>query len=352
MRHRPFLLLGAFCALGVIGSLLAAPGVQAEPEATGLSAGAVELKHKGFRTFAFVLPEPRFLPVSGGFDFREVGGANFKATLDGEALQVDTDGDGEVDTKLEGKDAFLRLKAANGFRYAARLVNTPRGWMYAPGGALVGKIGETRITLIDQDGNGRHGDKADAMIVGRSDHATWFSQVVNVDGQLHTIRIAKDGRQLHHEPYAGAAGTLDGVQKHRADAKLLAAIVRSEDGAHSFDLAKAEKGLRVPAGRYLLQGGALGLGDNLVRFRQGKTPALEVKPDSTRVLAWGAPLRADFAYERKGDEVHFDPRNVRYFGAAGEEYIDWHPCGKSPEFRIVDAQKATEIATAIFAGNC
>ena len=348
--------LGAVALAAV--SLAGLPGpCQAGPEEAGaapkaLPAGTVPLKHKAWRSFSIVLPQESFQLVPGGFDFRAAGGARFLATVEGEALAVDTDGDGTTDVRMEGKDGFLRLRTPAGFRYAARLVHTPNGWAYGPGGGLVGKIGDTRITLIDQNGNGSHGDVGvDALIVGRSRYATFLSRVVNLNGALHTIEVAADGRTLRHAPYTGPSGSLDGMRKHRADAKLLCSIVRSEDGRFSFDLANSASGLRVPSGRYLLHSGRLGLGDNLVQFRRGSAKVIEVKKDGATTLAWGAPLQAEFAFQRQGDEVQFDPQSVRYRGAAGEEYFGWHPCGKSPEFRILDARSATEIATAIFAGS-
>ena len=69
-------------------------------------------------------------------------------------------------------------------------------------------------------------------------------------------------------------------------------------------------------------------------------------------LRTGGPTRAEFAYQREGDEIVFSPAAVWYYGAAGEEYKDWNPVGKSPEFTIKDSNTGRVLASAIFPGTC
>lgn len=348
MRNRISLLAAATCIL-LAGVALAGP--DAEPAAE--AAVDVALKFKAARSWSYDLPAERFRPVSGAFDFTAAGGARFVVALDGDALAVDTDGDGATDVKVTGKQGFVRLatKGAKPFTYAVRLVNTAGGWQYASGGVRVGKIGDTRITLIDQNGDGRYdGYGEDAMIVGRSKSACFVSHAINVAGELRSITVNKDGTRLVYAPWRGAAGTLDLASKWDAQAKLQSAIVRSEDGRFSFDLAKAPAGMRVPAQRYVLHSGKLGLGENVVRFTRGRAKLLAVAKDATMVVAAGGPLAAEFAYRRAGAEVVFDPGVLRYFGRAGEEYVGWKPFGKSPVFTVRDAGTNKEIAQAIFTG--
>ena len=106
----------------------------------------------------------------------------------------------------------------------------------------------------------------------------------------------------------------------------------------------------MPAGRYALHSGKLGLGENVVRFTGGRAQALEVAQADTTVVAAGGPLSAEFAYQRSGAEIVFSPAGLRYFGRAGEEYVSWQPFGKSPVFTVTDAGTRKEIAKAIFTG--
>jgi len=354
-RARPGSLLRASCLLAVTvcAVALAAGPSLAGPRDTGVAelTHDVALAYKPMRSWKIELPGESFRKVSGAFDLTAAGGKRYDLEVVGSGLHVDTDGDGALDAKVEGKSGFLRFKGDEGFSYAVRLVNGATGWLYAASGARVGKLDGVRITLIDQDGNGSYADFGkDAMIVGSSKSASFLSRVVNVGGTLHHIEVAKDGAKLTHEPYTGAAGTLDVAADFDTDAKLLSAIVRNKRGDVSFDVGRASAGLRVPAGRYTLHSGRLGLGDSVVRVRTGRARTIEVKKDERAALAWGGPVRAEFAYQRSGDEVVLTPDTVRYYGRAGEEYFDWKPFGKSPEFTIVDAAQRKEIAKAIFTG--
>ncbi len=349
MRNRPSLLMTVFC-LVLGGVAMAGPD---ESPATASENGTCQLKYKAARAWRVDLPAERFTTVSSALDFTQAGGPRFAVELQGDALAVDTDADGKTDVKVTGKEGFVRLatKGEKPFTYAVRLRNAGSGWHYAAGGMRVGKVGETRITLIDQNGDGRYdGYGEDAMIVGRSKSAAFLSRVVNVAGALHRIEVAPDGGSIRHAPYTGPSGTLDVASKWDAQAKLQSVIVKSADGAYSFDLARSKGGHRVPAGRYVLHGGKLGLGENVVRFTNGRAKAIDVAKESKTVIAAGAPLVAEFAYQRNGAEVVFDPATLRYFGRAGEAYTVWQPFGKSPEFTVTDSKKGTEIAKAIFTG--
>jgi hypothetical protein len=339
----------------VLGLLSSAP-----PAADGTE---VELSYKSYRTWDIVLPAEQFVRVSGGFGITHCKGERFAAKLDGTALEIDTDGDGKVDTTVVGKQddlgnrsarVTLRGETRDGkpFTYSARLVDTGTGWHFAASGAMVGKIGETRVQLIDQNNNGRYDDFGeDAMIVGRSKFATFLSRVVNVGGELHTLQIAPDGSSLTHAPFQGEVGVLDLRTGLETKGKLLSAIVRSADGDVCFDLARAKEGLRVPSGTYSLHSGKFGLGQASAYVRAGRMASIEVAAGEPTVLDWGGPLQGEFKYVRSGGEVVISPADVTYFGKAGEEYRIWDPVGKSPEFTIKEVKAGTELAKAMFPGS-
>jgi hypothetical protein len=329
----------------------AAPPKPLPEGATALAAGELTLKYKPARRWSYELPAAAFRKVAGAIDLTAAGGATFATAIEGSALTVDTDGDGKADVTIEGESGYVRLRTKTGFDYSVRLKNEGKGWFYAASGARVGKLGETRITLIDQDGDGRYdGVGRDAMIVGSSRTACFLSRTVNVAGALLTLQVAPDGGSLRHTPYAGKAGRLDLMRNWDAQARLQSAIVRSADGEHSFDLARHHEGLAVPAGRYVLHGGQLGLGKSTVRFRRGNAKPIVVAEGKTTAVLGGGPLSAEFAYQRRGGEVILTPDSLRWFGRGGEEYFAWKPFGKSPEFTIADTKIRKEIGKAIFTG--
>lgn len=320
-----------------------------------LDRGSVELTHRVVREWNLELPAEQFTPVSATLPFEGTLGRTFKTGLEGTALAVDSDGDGEFDVRADGKSALVRLrgKAADGSKrtYALRLTNQS-GWRFASSGVQRGKIGDTKIRLIDQNNNGSFADFGeDAVIVGRGRYASFLAPVLRVKGQLLQISVTPDGSTLRYEPYTGATGQLD-LGDNGSTVKLLQAMIRSADGRLCFDLAGASGAQTLPAGRYHLLAGQLGLGKNRVRFERGRSQAFVVTAGETTKLSWGGPVSAEFAYHRVNNELNLSPDQVWYYGEAGEQYTGWFPLGKSPEFTIRNRKTGREIAQAYFPGTC
>lgn len=333
----------------MIGSLLTLTLLGAPPGGPGPE--IVPLAHKRHRDWSIQLPAETFTPVRDGIRLGE--GRFFAAALDGTGLRLDLDGDGAMDVTLEGEGGSVLLRGADGFRYAARLVQGVDGWAFAAGGAMTGTAEGVKVAVIDQDNDGVYGEVGeDAVLVGRGTTATWLGRTLSVGGRLHTVRVAEDGSELSLEPYAGETGRLGVVQGFEGEGRILSAVVRSLDGEHCLDLAAYDEAVEVPAGRYRLLSGSIGLSTMAVAVGPGGSPAVEVAAGGDAVLAWGGPVRAEFAFQRSGDQLAFSPDHVWYFGANGEEYTKWWPVGKSPVFTVTDETTEQEVARAMFPGSC
>ena len=318
---------------------------------TTVKAGTAELKYRSFRKWQIELPAEQFSPVGKGFSFQESLGAQFATELEGTSLKIDSDGDGSLDVTVDGPEGMVTLHGSEGRRYAVRLLDR-QGWRFAPGGALRGKILGERIQLIDQNLDGDYTDVGeDAIIVGRGKIASFLSQVISVNGTLVELSVSNDGSSIDYRPYTGPTGTLK-LGPCETKAKVLSAVVRSVDGRYCFDLAKSQEGPTVPAGNYTLLSGAIGLGDNRVDMVTGRSKSFEVGTGGTREVAWGGPVKAEFAYRHASGQVDLSPDAVWYYGASGEQYTGWNPLGKSPEFTIRNKKTGREIAQAYFPGTC
>lgn len=323
--------------------------------ASWTTAGAgekVALKYKTYRDWKVLLPAEKFLPIKGQISFAGACQEKFKVGLEGTMLSVDTNGDAETDLAVRGKEGVVTLRgtAASGgkFTYSMRLKNAG-GWKYAASGAMVGRLGGQKIQLIDQNGNGRYDDIGkDAMIVGRGDVASFLSKVVSVRGKLLELKIAPDGSSITTSPYRGAKGKLDLLGGYGSKAKLMAAVVISTDRKYSFNLSR--RAAEIPAGDYLLFGGRVALGANVTRFGKGRSSTIKVADGKTTSFAWGGPITVDFVYDRRGGKIVFDPASVWYYGSGGEQYFDWQPFGRSPEFVVTDLETGKQIIKAIFGG--
>ena len=320
------------------------------------SAGAevVELKYKTYRSWDLVLPAESFLKVSGDFGFPDSSPSKFKTKLDGAALRIDRNADGEMEAVVGGKGGLVTLQgkthSGDKFLYAVRLIKTNAGWSYAASGAALGMIDGQKIRIIDQNNNGRYDDYgADAIVIGQGRYASFLSEVINVRGKLYSIDVSTDGLSLDCEPYSGERGTLDLTTQFATKGKLLAVIVRSADGKKSFDLAGGP--LEIPAGSYELDHGRIGVGRNVVTFMRGELGTITVEPEKERTLALGEPVKIKFNYLRQPGRVIMDPKLVRYVGRSGEVYADWNPFGGSPQFDVRDTVTGEQIALAVFGGT-
>ena len=195
-------------------------------------AKALELTYKTYRDWDLVLPQESFARVSGNFHFPSLSSSPFIARLDGSALRIDRDADGELDAKVEGVEGLVTLRAeteaGEKLRYSVRLKRTNAGWVFAASGAVLGILDGQKIRIIDQNNNGRHDDYGeDAMVIGQGRYASFLSRVINVRGKLYSIEVSEDGRTLNYKPYVGATGTLDLSSRFATKGKLLSAIILS-----------------------------------------------------------------------------------------------------------------------------
>jgi hypothetical protein len=310
----------------------------------------VELSPKVHRAWKFRLPEERWSVVGTKIDLEDSLGSTFATRATGTAIEFDLDGDGRFDAKVEGQSGFVVLKGKSG-KYALRLRNQGR-WECAPASSMQGKIGKTRVRVIDLDGNGRFDDYGrDAMIVGSGRSGSYLSRVIALpDGSLHEIEMAPHGRSLLLQPFAGDTGSLSIAWPNRG--KVLRAVVNSVDGRHSFELsAKLASAIKLPEGEYYLHSALIGLSDRRVSVDQGKAETVEVDAREPTVMELGGPLVAEYGFARRGRDYQFDPYDIAYFGRGGERYYAWTPDGKSPRIVVRARKTGREIAQSYFPGS-
>ena len=330
---------------------------------------SVDLRYRSYRNWSLQLPRETWFPLKNGIRISHAGGESFAFEFEGTSLRVDTDGDGELDrtikalvdpkTMVSSTRVILNGtdKSGKPFRYAARLRNDADGWEWAPGGAMAGTIntqaGPIPVRIIDQNGNGKFNDVgSDAMIVGNTDHAMMLSTTVYVDEKLQTIAISEDGKSFQLSDYQGPTSEIDMSTSFNSKAVLLSSVIISADRNHSFDVAAIEGPVRVPAGKYTVVAGVVGLGQHRVTISAGRMKPLALEANRSKKFDWGGPVASEFQFARVGDAVQFSPNAIWYYGKAGEQYTGWHPIGKSPEFKVLDADTQVVLEVAILPGSC
>lgn len=320
---------------------------------------------RAVRTWPIELPTDPFRKVSGEIPVAHDRGSGFSVAAAGHGLAIDTDGDGEVDRTVEGREhPETKLRQARvtltgerdgaAFTYPVRLELREGGWAWASSSVMQGMVGKTAVKLIDLDGNGSFTDVGrDAVALGGSEVAQFLGETLVLDGALKSIAFerTKDGLSVLSSAYEGEVGTLDLRSEFGGKGVMLGAVVQSVDRKHSFELASAKAGAKVPVGRYRLVSAQLGLGEARANADTGMMRSMKVKAGKTTALRWGAPVKASFTFGSKGSEIVLDPEKVHYVGAARERWVGWNPIGKSPTFHVKDATTGKVLVDAMFPGS-
>lgn len=330
--------------------LLASAAVSQAPAVTS---GDVPLEFKTTRKPIYELPASVWSQVGQAIELQARLGSPVSAQVKGTQLQVDGDGDGIFELRVEGtKSRIITLggKSKGAGRYAVEIQDRG-GWKFRSACSLVAKVSDVSIRLFDQNNNGRFDDFGeDAVIVGRGRVASFLSRTLNINGELYEIEIDSANERLSFEPFDGDAGTLS--VSVATQAKVLGAVVCSADGKYSFELSRAASPVKLPVGNYSLYSATIGLGKNRVKVRKGAYPDIQIQSGASSEITWGGPVRADFTYLRANSEIRLSPETIRYFGKSGEEYYAWYPDGKSPRIVIDDGKTGRQIAEAYFPGTC
>ena len=324
----------SLCALAA-GVLICSSANAQEVETT-------TLKYKSVKNWDYFLPNDRaaWRTVGSELPIAQNGASGFAVDNRPFKLGIDTDGNGKTDQDVKGVAGFALLKgkdqAGESFKYAVRIRKGSSDWEFASSGVYTGKIAGETVSLIDLNGNGVWNEIGkDAMVVGKSDAASFLSAVVNLNGALYTLDASADGQSMTATPYTGDSGVLNINANYETKGELLSAVFSSRDGMLSFDLAATQDGLLVPTGEYLLDTAFVAKKKDWVRVRRGQMRAVTVLSGVPTQLAWGGPLEMRFGQVRNSDtEVTVEPPT--FWGNAGEEYYDFFPSGRSPEIIVVD----------------
>ncbi|HYC77125.1 MAG TPA: hypothetical protein VEI02_05795, partial [Planctomycetota bacterium] len=283
------------------------------------------------------------------------GGPGFVADIDGVALAVDTDGDGKTEEKVKGAGGTVTLKGKNAegkaFVYTVRIAPGDGGWVMTPAMTMAGKVAGVDVKLVDMNCDGVFNEiGVDAMMTGAG-AASYVSEVASLAGKLFDVSIAAGGTTVTAKPHDGKAGTLNLAKAWKSDgADLVSAIVVSADGKKSFQLAGAKNGLLVPEGEYRLAAGFAKKGSESVKVRGGEgMKPLTVEADKATTLSWGGPVEVDFTFSITKDVLTV-PTNLKYLGAAGEEYFEFKPDTKSPLIIVTDTESKAVVKEGRFGG--
>ena len=343
MKRSTLALIGV-AAAGALAPLATGedPAPALEPETTGFA-------YRAIKNWDLLLPAEQWMSAEQGI-YIDGADVEFAAERTGERkIEVDTNGDGRVDTDVKGDGGMVKLNAklADGsrFNYAVRIRIGKNGYEYSVGSVRTGKLNGVPIRLIDQNNNGIFNEYGvDAMTVGADRGASYLSRVVELEGELFDLTVDEAGATASITPYQGETGTVDMGSQFDSRGKLIAAIIKNGD--LSFNVTGTT---RVPVGQYSFEYGYVEKGLETAEMAGGEMVPIAVRAGEKNTIEWGGPLVADFDYSVGAGVVTVNA-NLRFFGAAGEEYTRFQPDAKSPKILIMDKETGKLLDSGRFAG--
>lgn len=284
-------------------------------------------------------------------------------------VDVDNDGNGDVDVPLTGNKEAVAFKIAGNSRewgaiatigvqqeqYQGIEVNLAPSddqlTLYLhPAASVVGELEGESIRVLDDNLDGKYGSAPrtwayvgmsegnfcpdmDSVVIGRSKRARPWSSMQLVDKQWYRFEMDESGKQLVATPVTVETATL----KYKfSGGKPEWIIVKGTGGLEGCYFEVTSKGTEVPAGTYELFYGDLRKGKKqqtakalILPGRRSKS--IRVEPGKVETLELGAPFGFEFKQSLDGEVLTVVGQSVVVTGAAGERYERVWNCVPQPE---------------------
>ena len=325
--------------------------------AAGSEENSVSFDYKPVTKWEYLVPSESWIEITDEISIPNGDEGGFLAKVYGpegaEKLDIDTNGDGRLDLTCKGLKGDAKLKGkdeeGNSFTYAIRLRHSGKKWMYATGGIMKGKVNGNSVSLIDANCNGSWNDHAvDCYIDGKGEAATPLTDALSLGGELYSIELATSGQTATWAAFEGETGDLDMTKEYEGKGKLTSALVESTDGRFQFNLAECKKGLKVPAGSYVLKNASIKKRSLSAQIVKGDMKPFEVPAAGAFALEWGGPVTAVYDWTLDKGTVTVSPKTLRFIGKAGEEYKGFAPSDVGPKILVTDLRSKKQIASGRF----
>ncbi len=292
-------------------------------------------------------------------------------------VDVDNDGEGDVEIELTGKITPVTVEIGEGaekrpwsfFTVTGSQQDTYQGitmglqpddnymnLYVAAAGAMAGMIGETPVRVIDDNMDGVYGSlpkgwqyigcsennfhqTMDSIVVGAEKRARPWSEYIQVEDQWHKVAATNGGNQIEAAPAEVMTGTLKLKTKGIKPSWVVVKGAGKFENCYFDLLQNGSKGVAVPSGRYSLFCGFLSEGKRMSVMKAlilpGKTTTTwNVQPGEDVTIELGAPFGFDFQHVVGDDSVKIVGPSVVVTGVAAERYERLWNCAVKPEVSV------------------
>ncbi|MDZ7816306.1 MAG: hypothetical protein U5N86_10000 [Planctomycetota bacterium] len=254
--------------------------------------------------------------------------SGFIAQWENGELQVDTDGDGEVDetTRKPGLTCEMQLSSDAGVSYPYAVcferyniaLEEKRDlpllrWRRSC--CVEGRVNGEQVRIFDDSANGKYDDMGDdSVAVGRSEVASQLSKLIVLGGELFEFRVDPFGRWCETRPYEGETGTFNAFDKFDKSPRLLReplafVVEHKDDSSILIDVAR-KNDCPVPVGEYELK---LAILSDRVFVKGGESESVKVEAGKKAFFEWGGPyeLHTKAWVENSGYKLEMDKSGAR-----------------------------------------
>lgn len=288
-------------------------------------------------------------------------------------VDVDRDGQGDIELPLRGKPQVIELELGDGeakrpwsflamigheqtqyqgIQYNSALQDNSALIFIAPSASMTLDIEGTSVQVIDENMNGEFGDtpgtwahmglsegvyqpEPDSMVIAGGKRAVPYSEFVKIGEQWYQLTPQNGGTSFEVARVSFPVGELK--LDFGKGPKPSYVILKGRDRFENLyvDLV-GSKTVEVPVGRYSLAYGMVSKGKKLQSIKalmvaDSSTKAWDVRPGETTEVELGGPFDLDFDVQLEGDELTIPGQSVVVVGRGGERYERLWNCVLDPE---------------------
>lgn len=280
------------------------------------------------------------IEVLGPIDLPAPAGTVFYAETDGTKLLVDTNGDGRPDVVCKGLGNTVNFRIGDDAEalvpYSLDLSLSDKSWHATSRCLRIGKVGKTKLSLVDANANGRFDDVGvDGVLVGKAKYARPLGRLMNIGGDVVEVEVEPFGRSMRTRPYTGELCHWDPAASFGGDGKIESLVITNADG-DVFETAQ-KNGVDLPPGVYTFVHGAIQNGRQACEISGldlNKRLMIGIPTDTGDALVWGSKVRLEYNWRRNGNMIQFS--NIRLLGSHNERYFNFGPKPLNYKVKVAD----------------
>lgn len=249
------------------------------------------------------------------------------------AVWIDLNGDGKVsadETRRFTPDGFTdpftaELHYEDGtsgpYTFCLKTLLENEKYSLQRAGAREVTFQNTKLLLLDEDGNGKYSDEHDAIVVGDAPPCLIGKYIAIGDKYYEIVVHAAGSIEIRPAPKMDT-GTVDMFLAYKPSQKaesltIHSVVISGPTGSYAFD--EKHRTLKVPVGAYDMVFGLFERSKEWAYMKKGERTTFTVAPNKVSAPPWGGTVTAKFDIQSDGTQITVD--KPVFIGDASEHYV-------------------------------